>query len=133
MADRHQLPRPVIGSGARFDPDQAWPYRLEEAQHLTSSQLPPHDDRAVCGDTVNLENSLRQIEPDDSDGLHGTAPRRDVPDDDTARTVSQVEVVHTITSQLAQPGDPSMETLPRRQALKSPTIAPKDLLRSRGL
>ena len=75
-----------MGRSARFDADDAGADRLEEAHNLAASQLPPHDDRAVCGDTVNLKNSLRQIEPDDSDGLHDTAPRRDVPDDDHART-----------------------------------------------
>ena len=48
-----------------------------------------------AGDAVNLAASYRQVEPDDSDGLHDTAPRRDIPDDETDRTAAQVEVGHT--------------------------------------
>ena len=61
VADRHQLVRPVVGRGARFDAYEAGSNRLKEAQHLSAPQLPPRDDRTVCGDTVNLENILRQI------------------------------------------------------------------------
>ncbi|WP_206749931.1 hypothetical protein, partial [Salmonella enterica] len=49
------------------------------------------------------------IEPDDSDGLHDTAPRRDVPDDDTPRAARQAEVVHTITSTLTGITDAQIE------------------------
>jgi len=117
-----------MGRGARFDPDHAWPYRLEKPQHLASSQLPPHDDRAVCGNTVNLENSLRQIKSDNCDGLHDTAPRHDVPDDDTARTAGQVEVVHTITSSLLPVQDRFLplweKMLKQPKALAPPTLLP---------
>ena len=82
VADRHGLPPLMMGRSARFHADEAGPNRLQEGQYLATPQLPLDDDRAVCGDTVNLENSLRQIEPDHSDGLHDTAPRRDVIADD---------------------------------------------------
>jgi len=76
----------MVGGGAGFDPDEAGTDRLEKGKHMVPSELPSHDDRAVCCNPVNLENSLRQVEPDDRDGLHDTAPRRDVPDDDHSRT-----------------------------------------------
>ena len=85
MAERHQFASPIVGGGAGFDSDKAGTDRLKEGQHLAPSELPPNDDSTVSGYSVYLENVLRQIEPDDSDGLHDTAPRRDVPDDDCSR------------------------------------------------
>ena len=85
MAKRYQLASPMMGGRTGFDPHETGTNRLKEGKHLAASQLSPHDDSAVSRYTVNLENSLRQIEPDDSDGLHDTAPRRDVPDDAGSR------------------------------------------------
>ena len=112
----------MVGRSARFDAYEAGSDRLEESQHLTAWQLPPYDDRAVSGDTVNLENSLRQIEPDDRDGLHDNAPGRDVPDDDAARTAGREEVVHTITSSGNRRQAFAGAVIDHRQDAEPPTI-----------
>ncbi len=71
MAELAEFPRPVVGPGTGLHTDQAGPKSLEEFQHLVPPQLPPQDDGTFCVDAVNLENGLREIDPDRGNLRHG--------------------------------------------------------------
>ena len=71
----------MMGTGARFEPDQAGRQAAEERLHLTSPKGLGDDDTARRIDGVNLKNALGQIDADRGNLLHGRCSCDDVFDD----------------------------------------------------
>lgn len=63
VAKRHKLAHPVMRRGARLDPDKAVRLLLEQVQQLTAGELAPQNNLALRVDTLNLENRLGRIPP----------------------------------------------------------------------
>ncbi|CAG1013347.1 hypothetical protein RHIZO_04481 [Rhizobiaceae bacterium] len=72
MAESGDLARPVMRSATCLHADQAWCELAKEAQHLAAPQLAAHDDMTFACDTVDLEERLRQVQPDRANLFHGT-------------------------------------------------------------
>jgi hypothetical protein len=56
VAKRCDLARPVVGSAARFDSDQARRLLFKESKHLCAAQLSAYDRSAFGISAVDLEN-----------------------------------------------------------------------------
>jgi hypothetical protein len=71
VAQRLQLPRPVVRRGTRLQPDQAARQGGEEPHHLAAPQLLAQNRCTAHIDPVHLKNMLRQIQPDRRNLAHG--------------------------------------------------------------
>lgn len=61
----HQFPRPVMRAGTGLHADQAPAGQaLKELQHLIATELPAQDGGPFRVNAVQLENCLRQVDPD---------------------------------------------------------------------
>ena len=69
-----QLTRPVMGRGAGFHANKAGRQLLEQLQQLPTRQPAPQHCLALRVDTVNLENRLCQIQPNNRYLLHRHSP-----------------------------------------------------------
>ena len=70
VAQRRDLPRPVVCRSTGFHTNQAGRKGPEELQHLGAPQLPPDRNLARVIDAVDLEDALGEIKTD-SGNLHG--------------------------------------------------------------
>ncbi len=64
MAQRRQLPRPVVARAAGLHADQTGLELAEERHHLAPAQRPADDNLSRLIDSVDLKNVLGQIEAD---------------------------------------------------------------------
>jgi hypothetical protein len=62
VPQRRNLATPVMGCGTSLDPDQTRAKLLKKSHKLTPSQTPANNHLAYCTNTVNLENTLRDIQ-----------------------------------------------------------------------
>ena len=76
VPQRGQLTRPVVGRGARFHTDEAGRQLLEQLQQLPPRKPAPQHRLALRVDTVNLENRLCQIQPNNRYLFHRHSPLR---------------------------------------------------------
>jgi hypothetical protein len=74
VADRLQLPRPVVRRRARLQTDQTARQPSEERKHLAAPQPLAHNRRPARIDAVDLKNVLRQIQPNRRNLVHGWLP-----------------------------------------------------------
>jgi hypothetical protein len=70
MAQRADLPRPMVRTGAGFHRDDALGSGSEKRQHLRPGYLLLERRRSVPSRAMRLKDVLRQIEPDDANFLH---------------------------------------------------------------
>ena len=70
VTERHDLPAPVVGAGARLHRHRARRLRGEKAQQLPAPQLPAVRHRPVRLRPVYLKAPLCQIDPDDANLFH---------------------------------------------------------------
>jgi hypothetical protein len=74
VAELDQLPCPVMRTRASFHADQACRLALKELEHLAALELTTQDSAAFGINAVQLENRLRQIDPDCGNIDHGWLP-----------------------------------------------------------
>src|SRR5207344_2951193 len=74
VAECLKLPRPMMGGGARFDPDQTRRKLLEEREHVTTLKLTAKHNLPIRIDAMNLKHRLRDIEADGGNRLHLAPP-----------------------------------------------------------
>ena len=70
VAERQDLPAPVVGAGARLHRHRTLRLRGEKAQQLPAAQLPSVRHRPVRPRPVHLKAPLCQIDPDDASLSH---------------------------------------------------------------
>jgi hypothetical protein len=75
MPEVARFARPVMRAGAGFHADQAGRQAPEDLQHPAASQLTTQDRSALGVRPVQLENRLRQIDPDCGNPVHGWSCR----------------------------------------------------------
>jgi putative transposase len=74
MAKPDQFAGPVMCARTGFHADQAWWLPLKELKHLAAPELTAQQGTALGVNTMQLENRLRQINPDCGNLLHGWLP-----------------------------------------------------------
>ena len=62
MTERHELAGPMVRSGASLDADQAWCKVGEELRQFRPPQSLANNHRTSSVNSVNLENSLGDIQ-----------------------------------------------------------------------
>lgn len=58
MAERHQLPAPMMRRPTSLKPDKAWRQLAKERQHLRAPERPGEDNPARSINAVNLKNMV---------------------------------------------------------------------------
>src|SRR5690606_32852823 len=72
VAESGDLARPIVRPAARLHAHKTRRLPGEIGKQLGTAELAPHLNRPVRADAVNLENRLRQVQPDRDNLLHGT-------------------------------------------------------------
>src|SRR6516162_8884960 len=104
MAECLKLPRPMMGGGARLDPDKTRRKLLEKREHVATLELTAKHNLPIRIDAMNLKHRLRDIEADGGNRLHLAPPNHECPNsthiDGACRAGGGA--VHSITSRLTQ-------------------------------
>src|SRR6516162_8618420 len=79
MAECLKLPRPMMGGGARFDPDKTRRKLLKEREHVATLELTAKHNLPIRIDAMNLKHRLRDIEADGGNRLHLAPPNHECP------------------------------------------------------
>src|SRR5690606_15247842 len=72
VAESGDLARPIVRPAARLHAHKTRRLPGEIGKQLGTAELAPHLNRPVRADAVDLENRLRQVQPDRDNLLHGT-------------------------------------------------------------